>query len=171
MTNFATKLTQAAARYPERTAVLLDERVLTYRDLDDASARVAAWLPGRGITVGDRVGLMLPNVPEFAELYYGILRAGAIVVPMNPLFKPREVEYYLSDSGAAVVLAWHGVAGEAAEGARRAGTALVVIEPGANWPPRSRSVIRSPRSRTASRRTRRSSCTPRVRPGSRRAPN
>jgi long-chain acyl-CoA synthetase len=108
----------------------MDEHVMRYRDLDEASARVASWLLGRGITAGDRVGLMLPNTPEFAELYYGILRAGAVVVPMNPLLKSREVEYYLNDSQAALALAWHGVAGQATEGARRAGTDLVVIEPG-----------------------------------------
>jgi long-chain acyl-CoA synthetase len=68
---------------------------------------------------------MMPNVPEFPELYYGILRAGAIVVPMNPLLKAREVEYYLTDSGAALALAWHGVADAAAEGARRAGAKIL----------------------------------------------
>ena len=130
MTNLVTTLTQAAATYPDRPAVLLDERVLRYRDLDEASARAASWLLGRGIAAGDRVGLMIPNVPEFAELYYGILRAGVIVVPMNPMLKAREVGYYLTDSGAALALAWHGVADQAAEGARRAGTDLVIIEPG-----------------------------------------
>ena len=129
MTNLATTLTQASAAYPDRAAVRLDEHVLHYRDLDQASAQVASWLLGRGITAGDRVGLMLPNMPEFPVLYYGILRAGALVVPMNPLLKSREVEYYLADSQAALALAWHGVAGEAAGGARRAGTELVVIEP------------------------------------------
>jgi long-chain acyl-CoA synthetase len=130
MTNLATTLTQATATYPDRAAVRLDQHLLRYRDLDEASARAASWLLGRGITVGDRVCLMLPNVPEFPELYYGILRAGAIVVPMNPLLKAREVAYYLTDSRAVLALAWHGVAGEAAEGAKRAGTDLVIIEPG-----------------------------------------
>ena len=78
----------------------MDEHVLSYHDLDELSSRAASWLAGRGIAAGDRVGLMLPNVPEFAVLYYGILRAGAIVVPMNPLLKAREVDYYLSDSQA-----------------------------------------------------------------------
>ncbi len=128
MTNLATKLVQTAARYPDRAAVRLDEQVLSYRDLADKSARAAAWLRGRGIVEGDRVGLMLPNVPEFVELYYGILQVGAVVVPMNPLLKAREVEYFLNDSQASLVLAWHGIAGEAAEGARRAGVATVVIE-------------------------------------------
>jgi long-chain acyl-CoA synthetase len=129
MTNLATTLTKATAAFPDRSAVRLDERVLSYRDLDEASARTASWLLGRGITAGDRVGLMMPNMPEFAELYYGILRVGVIVVPMNPLLKAREVEYYLADSGAALALAWHGIADQAAEGARRAGTDLVIIEP------------------------------------------
>ena len=130
MTNYATTLTNATAAYPDRPAVRLDGHVLRYRDLDEVTARASSWLRGRGIRPGDRVGLMLPNMPEFATLYYGILRAGAIVVPMNPLFKAREVEYYLGDSQAALALAWDGVAGEAAEGARRTGTELVIIEPG-----------------------------------------
>ena len=129
MTNLATTLIQATAEYPDRPAVRLDSTVLRFRDLDEASARAASWLAGLGIAPGDRVCLMMPNVPEFPELYYGILRAGAIVVPMNPLLKAREVEYYLTDSGAALALAWHGVAGEATEGARRAGANLVIIEP------------------------------------------
>jgi long-chain acyl-CoA synthetase len=141
MTNLATTLARTAARYPDRPAVRLDEHILHYSDLDEASARVASWLLGRGITAGDRVCLMLPNVPEFSELYYGILRAGAIVVPMNPLFKAREVEYYLTDSQAALALAWQGAADQAAEGARRAGTDLVLMEPEelagtlGHWPP------------------------------------
>jgi long-chain acyl-CoA synthetase len=130
MTNLVTKLAETTARYPDRPAVRLDEQVLSYRDLDETSARAASWLAGRGIKAGDRVGLMLPNFPEFAQLYFGILRAGAIVVPMNPLLKAREVAYYLTDSGAALALAASGVAGEAAGGAERAGTDLVIIEPG-----------------------------------------
>jgi long-chain acyl-CoA synthetase len=129
MTNLAATLTNITDSYPDRTAVRLDERALRYRDLDDLSARAASWLLGRGITAGDRVGLMAPNTPEFVELYYGILRAGAVVVPMNPLFKSREVAYHLSDSAAALALAWHGVADQAAAGAATAGTDLVIIEP------------------------------------------
>jgi long-chain acyl-CoA synthetase len=130
MANLATKLAVAAVRDPDRAAIRMDEQVLRYRDLEEQSARAASWLLGKGVGPGDRVGLMFPNVPEFAVLYYGILRAGAIVVPMNPLLKAREVDYYLKDSQAALALAWHGVAGEAAEGAQRAGVELVTVEPG-----------------------------------------
>ena len=60
---------------------------------------------------------MLPNVPQFAIVYFGVLRSGAVVVPMNPLLKAREVDYYLDDSAAVGVLTWHEVADEAAIGA------------------------------------------------------
>ncbi len=129
MTNLASTLVKTAGSHPDRIAVRSDQQALSYRDLNERSARVASWLLGRGITVGDRVGLMAPNTPEFAELYYGILRAGAVVVPVNPQFKSREVAYYLTDSAAALALAWHGVADQASPGARSAGTDLVVIEP------------------------------------------
>ncbi|HEX6022004.1 MAG TPA: long-chain fatty acid--CoA ligase [Solirubrobacter sp.] len=87
-----------------RVAIRLDDRALTYAELDDAAARMSALLKSKGVEPGDRVGLMAPNVPEFAIAYYGTLRAGAIVVPMNPLLKKREVDHYLSDSGAKLVL-------------------------------------------------------------------
>ena len=88
----------------DRIAIRLDDRTLTYAELDDAAARAAALLKAQGVEPGDRVGLMAPNVPEFAIAYYGALRAGAVVVPMNPLLKEREVEHYLTDSGAKLVL-------------------------------------------------------------------
>jgi long-chain acyl-CoA synthetase len=102
--NLATKLTRAAAKHATRPALKLDETTLTYAELDATSARVAGMLRARGIEPGDRVGLLLPNVPEFAVAFFGALRAGAVVVPMNILLKPREVENHVSDSGAKLVL-------------------------------------------------------------------
>ena len=130
MANLALNLLRSAVRYPDRVAVRLDEQAISYSDLDELSARGAAWLRGHGIGPGDRVGLMAPNVPDFVVLYHGILRAGAVVVPMNPLLKAREVGYYLNDSGASLALAWHAVADEASAGAGRAGIPLVTIPPG-----------------------------------------
>jgi long-chain acyl-CoA synthetase len=98
--NLATPLFATAARRPRATAVRGDDTVLSYAQLAAGSARVAGHLRARGVGPGDRIGLMLSNVPEFAVLYYGILRAGAVVVPMNPLLKDREIDYYLGDSGA-----------------------------------------------------------------------
>ncbi|NUO55891.1 MAG: long-chain fatty acid--CoA ligase [Hamadaea sp.] len=129
MTNLAANLTASAAEFPDQVAVKLGDRTLTFAELDDASARFAGYLRLTGVQPGDRVGLMLPNVPEFAVLYYGILRAGAVVVPMNPLLKAREIDYYLDDSGAAGMLAWHTVADEAAQGAHRADSVSLIIDP------------------------------------------
>ena len=83
----------------ERIALKLDETEIPYAALDAASARVAGLLRARGIGRGARVGIMLPNVPQFAIAYYGVLRAGGVVVPMNPLLKSREVEFYLPIPG------------------------------------------------------------------------
>src|SRR6266498_3479318 len=113
MANLASNLVEAAGMYPDRAAVRLDDLVLTYGELDARSARVAGLLAARGVEPGDRVGLMLPNVAQFPVLYYGALRAGAVVVPMNPLLKAREVEYYLGDSGARLAFAWHQTADDA----------------------------------------------------------
>jgi long-chain acyl-CoA synthetase len=129
-TNLAELLTDTAARRPDRPAVKLDERELSYAELDQASARVAGLLRAKGVRPGDRVGLMLPNVPYFAVVYYGILRAGGVVVPMNVLLKAREVAYYLSDSGARLLFAWHGFAEAAHAGSDEAQADCLLVEPG-----------------------------------------
>ncbi|MBV9166497.1 MAG: long-chain fatty acid--CoA ligase [Solirubrobacterales bacterium] len=128
--NLATIVTKSAEDVPERTAVKLDDIEISYRQLDEASARVAGVLGAKGIGAGERVGIMLPNIPYFPICYYGVLRAGGIVVPMNVLLKEREVAYHLSDSGARVVFAWDGFAQEAEAGAREAGTEYVVVKVG-----------------------------------------
>ena len=70
--------------------------------LNEGATRIAGLLKEKGLEPGDRVGIMLPNVPYFGIVYYGILRAGGVVVPMNVLLKGREVAFYLKDSGAKV---------------------------------------------------------------------
>ena len=82
------------------------ESTLTYSELDRLAGQVAADLRNAGVEPGDRVAVMLPNVPAFASLYYGAMRAGAVVVPMNPLLKAREVEHYLGDPDVKVVYVW-----------------------------------------------------------------
>jgi long-chain acyl-CoA synthetase len=128
--NLADSLVRTAAAHPDRVAIRLGEDTLTYRALDDASARVAGLLAARNVGPGDPVGLMLPNVPQFAVVYFGVLRAGGVVVPMNPLLKVREVAYYLGDSGASVIFAWHGAAAAEAEvGAKEAEAEAIVVDP------------------------------------------
>jgi long-chain acyl-CoA synthetase len=128
--NLATNLLETARRHGDRPALKLDDVELTYAALDGASAHVAGLLRERGIGPGDRVGIMLPNVPYFPVIYYGVLRAGAVVVPMNVLLKGREVAFYLGDSGAKAVFAWHGFAEAAQAGAQEAGAELILVEPG-----------------------------------------
>src|SRR5690242_10456850 len=115
--SLATLLTDAAAKFADRPALKLDDAVLNYALLDEAATRVAGLLKDKGVAPGDRVGIMLPNVPYFGAIYYGILRAGGVVVPMNVLLKGREVGFYLGDSGAKVLFAWHGFAEAARAGA------------------------------------------------------
>jgi long-chain acyl-CoA synthetase len=130
MTNFATVLADAAERVPDRPAVKLDDAVLSYRMLHGATAHAAGLLHARGIGPGDRVGLQLPNVPYFPVVYFGALRLGAVVVPLNPLLKGREVEYALSDSGAKVLIAWHQFGEAATQGAQQAGAECLLATPG-----------------------------------------
>ncbi|MGI8449080.1 MAG: long-chain-fatty-acid--CoA ligase [Streptosporangiaceae bacterium] len=130
MTNFAGQLSTAAAEDPDRPAVKLHDQVLSYRELDRAAGRVAGLLRSKGVTPGDRVGMQLPNVPFFPIVYFGALRLGAVVVPMNPLLNDREVAYQLSDSGAKVMVGWHESGQPASAGSEEAGAECVIVAPG-----------------------------------------
>jgi long-chain acyl-CoA synthetase len=130
MTNLASLITDAAAADPEAPAIRLEDAVVPYGGLDAATQRVAGLLRAKGIGPGDRVGVMLPSVPYFPIALYGILRLGAVAVPMNPLLKEREVGFHLGDSGARLVFAWHGFAEAAEAGSAAAGAECVLVEPG-----------------------------------------
>jgi long-chain acyl-CoA synthetase len=126
--NLISVLDRAAAERADHPAVRMDDLVLDYSELLDAAGRVTSLLSSAGVAPGDRVAIMLPNVPAFPIAFYGALGAGAVVVPMNPLLKSREVAYYLGDSGAKVLFAWYTAAGEAAKGAADTGTELVTVD-------------------------------------------
>lgn len=103
--------------------------MLTYAQLDDLTARTAALLQDRGVRPGDRVAVIAPNVPHFPIACYGVLRAGAVVVPMNPLLKAREIAFILRDAGARMVLTSPMSAAETAEAAAATETDCLVLEP------------------------------------------
>ncbi len=128
VTNLAKNLTDTTRVHAGRVAVRVDNAAMTYRALDEASARVAGLLRERGLKPGDRIGIMMPNVAEVPVVYYGILRAGGVVVPMNPLLKAREVAYYLGDSGARLVFAWHTFAEQARGGADQVEAESIVVD-------------------------------------------
>jgi long-chain acyl-CoA synthetase len=128
--NLAQNLLRTAEQHPDAPAVKLDDLTFDFKTLAGATARAAGWLRGKGVEPGDRVAIMLPNIPHFHMGYYGALRLGAVIVPMNPLLKGREVQFYLEDSGAKVLLAFHGFAEAATAGAEAAGAECVIVEPG-----------------------------------------
>src|SRR3954465_577078 len=128
--NLASLLVNSAEQGGDRIAVKLDDLEVNYSVLDEGAKRVAGMLREKGVEAGDRVGIMLPNVPYFPTVYYGILRAGGVVVPMNVLLKGREVEFYLSDPGAKLLFAWHDFADPARAGAEQAGAQGNIVEPG-----------------------------------------
>lgn len=105
MSNLAENLLTTAATHPERPAIRLGDAVLSYRELESHAARAAGLLAELGVRPGDRVGIMMPNAVCFPILYYGALRLGAIVVPMNPLLKSREIQHYVHNAGITLLLA------------------------------------------------------------------
>src|SRR4051794_22134788 len=94
-TSLAQHLTETGKVHADRPALKLDDMVVNYAVLNEGATRIAGLLKAKGVGAGDRVGIMLPNVPYFAVVYYGVLRAGGVVVPMNVLLKGREVAFYL----------------------------------------------------------------------------
>lgn len=110
-------LDNAAAEYPDRAAIIfgavahklpgqpLLDAALSYRALRDAVNHFANALAQMGVKKGDRVAIYLPNSPQFAIAYYGALKAGAVIAPVNPIYTPRELEFILQDSGAETIVA------------------------------------------------------------------
>jgi long-chain acyl-CoA synthetase len=130
MTNLAHNLQAAAASFPDRIALQQGDGLFTYTELNAAATRAAAWLADKGVRPGDRIAVMIPNVYVFPIFYYAILRSGAIVVPMNPLFKSREIEYYLADSGAKLALVWSESAREASRAVSALGVEMIDVDAG-----------------------------------------
>jgi long-chain acyl-CoA synthetase len=97
--NIAQNVVRARTFFADRPAILFEGRSISYRELDESSNRVANGLAGFGIGRADRVAIYLPNLPEFAVVYLGILKAGAIAVSINSIFKQQEVAFILNDSG------------------------------------------------------------------------
>lgn len=97
-------LEEAFKRNPQRPVSVCFERWMSYRDLDEHSAALGAWLQSQGLVPGDRVAVMLPNLPQFLVAMAAIIRAGFTVVNVNPLYTARELEHQLTDSGAKAII-------------------------------------------------------------------
>ena len=108
MLNLSAVLEQHARRNPDAEAIVCGDTRLSYGQLNALANRVAGALAASGIRPGDHVALLCPNLPHFPAVYFGILKAGAIVVPLNVLLKPREIAYHLRDSDAKAMFCFHG---------------------------------------------------------------
>jgi len=135
--NLATMLRETALARPDKVAVILDQFRLDYKALDALSNQVAGSLQAAGVRRGDRIGLMLPNVPQFVIAYYGILKAGAVVVPMNVLLRAPEVAFYVGNSEATALITWEDFAEEAVKGVSELSgvSTYVVNKPGSEARP------------------------------------
>ena len=124
--NLGTILQATASEKPDKTAIIFDDRRISYAELDRAARGVAAGLRARGIEAGDKVALLVPNVPEFTIAYFGILYAGAAVVPINVLAAAPEVAYFLEDSNARLLVVHPLFEEPGRAGARERGVPIVV---------------------------------------------
>lgn len=109
MLNLSILLEASARSHPQRDAVALGDLRLTYVQVDGLANQVANVLVSRGIQPGDKVALSCPNLPHFPIVYYGILKAGGTVVPLNVLLKGREIAYHLTDSDAKAYFCFEGI--------------------------------------------------------------
>ncbi len=140
--NLASVLEQQARLVPGRVAVTCRDTNISYAELDRRAAQIAAGLVALGIVAGDRVALSCPNLPWFPMVYFGILKAGAVVVPLNVLLKPREIAYHLRDSQAKALLAFEGTPELPMAQMARAGCdealcpnlVVITLDPGARSP-------------------------------------
>jgi fatty-acyl-CoA synthase len=94
----------AARRYPAKAAYVFFGRTLNYREMHAQADTIAGWLQSVGVGAGDRVAIFLQNCPQFVAAYYGILRANAVVVPVNPMNRAEEFKHYITDPGTKVVI-------------------------------------------------------------------
>src|SRR5580692_3484011 len=128
--NLATIVTEAALAAPDAPVYRFMGTATTYGDLDEQSGRFAAGLREAGLEAGDVVALQLPNVPHFLTAYFGALKAGMVVLPLNPLLMAPEIEYHLGDSSAALLIGFEGMHAEATKACERLGIPLYLVSMG-----------------------------------------
>ncbi len=134
MLNLSFFLQQSADRFPTKTAIILDDYKISYAELNGAANKMANGLINLGVRQGSKVALMLPNIPQFAIAYYGILKTGATVVPLNVFLKHNEIKYHLEDSDSVALVVWEDFLDEAIEGMQMTETCkhLIVVQSSQN---------------------------------------
>ena len=130
--NLATILTETTLTAPDAPVCRIGGNTTTYRELDDLSGRAAAGLREAGLSPGRVVALQLPNIPQFLIAYFGALKAGLVVLPLNPLLMAPELEYHLTDSAAAMLIGFEGLHAEAAKACETTGVPLYLVSAGSD---------------------------------------
>lgn len=97
-------LEESARKYPNAPCTIFKGAVITYKEMSELTDRLAGALADLGVKKGDRVGIFMPNTPQFVIAYFGILKAGGVVVATNPLYTPREIEHQVKDAGIEVMI-------------------------------------------------------------------
>jgi long-chain acyl-CoA synthetase len=129
--NLASILTETALAAPDAPVHRFMGTTTTYGQLDEQSGRFAAGLREAGLEPGDVVALQLPNLPPFLTAYFGALKAGMVVLPLNPLLMAPELEYHLGDSSAKLLIGFEGMHAEASKACERLGIPLYLVSFGA----------------------------------------
>ncbi|MBV9321922.1 MAG: AMP-binding protein, partial [Mycobacterium sp.] len=111
-------LAESRAAHPDKPLCHIGDRTFSYAQVDEISGRIATSLRSLGVGRGDKVAVQLPNLPQFLFAYFGILKAGAVMVPLNPLLRAPEVRYHLQDSESRLLITFETFADEAVQGAR-----------------------------------------------------
>jgi long-chain acyl-CoA synthetase len=117
--NLATMLRESATAHPDKPLCHINDLSFSYAQVDEISGRLATSLLGLGLERGDKVAVQLPNVPQFLFTYFGILKAGLVMVPLNPLLRAPEVAYHLENSDAKVLVTFEMFADEAVKGVQQ----------------------------------------------------
>ena len=128
--NLATILTEATLAAPDAPVCRFAGTTTTYRELDELSGRFAAGLREAGLAPGQVVAMQLPNIPQFLIGYFGALKAGLVVLPLNPLLVAPELEYHLTDSAASLLIGFEGMHAEAAKACETTGVPLYLVSMG-----------------------------------------
>ncbi|MGH3237844.1 MAG: AMP-binding protein, partial [Streptosporangiaceae bacterium] len=128
--NLATILTETTLAAPDAPVCQTGGTTTTYRELDEQSGRMAAGLRSAGLAPGQVVALQLPNIPQFLTAYFGALKVGLVVLPLNPLLMASELEYHLTDSAAALLIGFEGIHAEASKACETTGVPLYLVSMG-----------------------------------------
>jgi long-chain acyl-CoA synthetase len=134
--NLATILKESVKAAPDKPLMYFADRSFSYAQVDELSGHVAAGLLDLGLRPGQTVAVQLPNVPQFLFAYFGILKAGLLMVPLNPLLRTAEIAYHLQDSDAALLITFDAFAAEAVRAAEQVGELpVLVVTSSGNGPP------------------------------------